>query len=126
MRNKRYATIEKRFKMYDRELYVAYDEDLVPRTNNNLELFNNTLKRPIRKNMGQKFSWFYIEHLGEYIAYFHNIMKEQWRVVVSATVACSHTVEVNAKKRAPPAAAAALHGGGARGHGPKAQAADQR
>jgi len=78
--DKRYHTIQKRFKMYDRELYVAYDSEWVPRTNNDLEYFNNTVKLPIRKNRGQKSSWFYMEHLGESIAFQQNFNKASYDV----------------------------------------------
>ena len=65
---------KKRFKMYDRELYTCYDNKFVPRTNNNLEDFNHCLKRPIRKRQGRKESWFYVEHQGAAVAYYHNLL----------------------------------------------------
>lgn len=68
-------TLKKRFKMYDNELYVAYDNVFVPRTNNDLEYFNNRLKRPIRKTQGRKESWFFIEHQGVSVALYHNLIK---------------------------------------------------
>lgn len=66
--------VEKRFRMYKKELYIAYDNKFVPRTNNDLEDFNNCLKRPIRKRQGRKKSWFYVEHQGESVAYYHNLL----------------------------------------------------
>jgi len=69
-----YKVVKKRFKMYDKELYVSYDNEFVPRTNNDLEDFNNRLKRPIRKGQGRKDSWFYIEHQGEPSTYYHNLL----------------------------------------------------
>jgi len=69
-----YEIVKKWFKMYENELYVAYDNKFVPRTNNDLEDFNNCLKRPIRKGQGRKESWFYVEHQGESAAYYHNIL----------------------------------------------------
>ncbi|MHA1380962.1 MAG: hypothetical protein ACTSRG_21555 [Candidatus Helarchaeota archaeon] len=48
-----YKILKKRFKMYENELYITYDNEFVPRTNNNLEDFNNCLKRPIRKRTRQ-------------------------------------------------------------------------
>ena len=45
---------KKRFKMYEHELYIAYDNKFVPRTNNDPEDFNNCLKRPIRKGQGKR------------------------------------------------------------------------
>ncbi len=61
----RFSTIIKRFKMYDKELYHSYDNEWVPRTNDDEEDFNHVIKRPIRKQMGRKDSWFYVEHQGE-------------------------------------------------------------
>jgi len=69
-----YKIVEKRFRMYKKELYISYDNKFVPRTNNDLEDFNNCLKRPIRKGQGRKKSWFYVEHQGESVAYYHNIL----------------------------------------------------
>ena len=69
-----YKIMEKRFRMYDAELYISYDNKLVPRTNNDLEDFNNCLKRPIRKGQGRRESWFYVEHQGASVAYYHNIL----------------------------------------------------
>jgi hypothetical protein len=69
-----YRIVEKRFRMYEKELYACYDNKYVPRTNNDLEDFNNHLKRPIRKGQGRKQSWFYIEHQGEHAAYYHNLL----------------------------------------------------
>ncbi len=69
-----YRIVEKRFKMYKKELYISYDNKYVPRTNNDLEDFNNCLKRPIRKGQGKKHSWFYVEHQGESVAYYHNLL----------------------------------------------------
>ena len=69
-----YKIVEKRFRMYEKELYVSYDNEHVPRTNNDLEDFNNRLKRPIRKGQGRKQSWFYVEHQGESVAYYHNLL----------------------------------------------------
>lgn len=69
-----YKNVKKRFKMYENELYIAYDNVFVPRTNNDLEDFNNCLKRPIRKGQGRKESWFYVEHQGESAAYYHNML----------------------------------------------------
>ena len=69
-----YRIVEKRFRMYENELYICYDNKYVPRTNNNLEAFNNCLKRPIRKGQGKKQSWFYVEHQGESAAYYHNFL----------------------------------------------------
>lgn len=66
--------VEKRFRMYKKELYISYDNKFVPRTNNDLEDFNNCLKRPIRKGQGRKKSWFYVEHQGESVAYYHNLL----------------------------------------------------
>ncbi|MBA7655629.1 hypothetical protein ES703_63535 [subsurface metagenome] len=69
-----YKIVEKRFRMYKKELYISYDNKFVPRTNNDLEDFNNCLKRPIRKGQGRKKSWFYVEHQGESAAYYHNLL----------------------------------------------------
>lgn len=69
-----YKIVEKRFKMYENELYIAYDNKFVPRTNNDLEDFNNCLKRPIRKGQGKRESWFYVEHQGVSATYYHNIL----------------------------------------------------
>ncbi|HMF30899.1 MAG TPA: hypothetical protein VKK79_05775 [Candidatus Lokiarchaeia archaeon] len=69
------ATLEKRFTMYDNELYVAYDHEYVPRTNNALEAFNNHVKRPIRKGMGKMESWFYVEHQGVAATYYQNLVR---------------------------------------------------
>ena len=69
-----YKIVEKRFRMYKKELYISYDNKFVPRTNNDLEDFNNCLKRPIRKGQGRKKSWFYVEHQGESVAYYHNLL----------------------------------------------------
>jgi len=75
-----YQTIPKRFNMYDRELYYAYDNKWVPRTNNDQEDFNHIIKRPIRKNMGRKDSWFYVEHLGEGVALQQNLFGNAHKV----------------------------------------------
>ena len=69
-----YKIVEKRFRMYQNELYVSYDNKFVPRTNNDLEDFNNCLKRPIRKGQGKRESWFYVEHQGVSATYYHNIL----------------------------------------------------
>ncbi len=69
-----YKIVEKRFRMYDNELYICYDNKYVPRTNNDLEDFNNRLKRPIRKGQGKKQSWFYVEHQGVSATYYHNLL----------------------------------------------------
>lgn len=69
-----YKIVEKRFRMYERELYICYDNEYVSRTNNDLEDFNNRLKRPIRKGQGKKQSWFYVEHQGESATYYHNLL----------------------------------------------------
>lgn len=69
------ATLEKRFKMYDNELYVTYDHEYVPRTNNALETFNNHVKRPIRKGLGKMESWFYVEHQGVAATYYQNLVR---------------------------------------------------
>ena len=61
--------------MYINELYIAYDNDSVPRTNSDLEDFNNGLKRAIRKGQGKKESWFYVEHQGSSVAYYHDLLK---------------------------------------------------
>ncbi len=63
-----------RLDYYGRELYVAYDNSHVPRTNNALEDFNKAVKRPIRKCRGQKDSWFYLEHDAEGVATYHNLL----------------------------------------------------
>lgn len=72
--------VKKRFTMYENELYVAYDNVFVPRTNNDLEDFNNCLKRPIRKGQGKRESWFYVEHQGVSAAYYHNLLNAPHRV----------------------------------------------
>jgi len=69
-----YKIVEKRFRMYENELYICYDNKYVPRTNNDLEDFNNHLKRPIRKGQGKKQSWFYVEHQGVSATYYHNLL----------------------------------------------------
>ncbi len=69
-----YKIVEKRFRMYKKELYISYDNKFVPRRNNDLEDFNNCLKRPIKKGQGRKQSWFYVEHQGESAAYYHNLI----------------------------------------------------
>jgi hypothetical protein len=69
-----YKIVEKRFRMYENELHVCYDNKYVPRTNNDLEDFNSHLKRPIRKGQGRKQSWFYVEHQGESATYYHNLL----------------------------------------------------
>jgi len=69
-----YKIVEKRFRMYENELYVCYDNKYVPRTNNDLEDFNNRLKRPIRKGQGRMQSWFYVEHQGVSATYYHNLL----------------------------------------------------
>lgn len=69
-----YKIAEKRFRMYENELYNCYNNKYVPRTNNDLENFNNRLKRPIRKGQGRRQSWFYVEHQGESTAYYHNLL----------------------------------------------------
>ena len=66
--------LAKRLAAYDHELYVAYDNPHVPRTNNDLESFNKAVKRPIRKCRGQKDSWFYLEHDGEGVAAYCNLL----------------------------------------------------
>lgn len=66
---------KKRFKMYDRELYIAYDNDYIPRTNNDLENFNHDVKRPIRKRMGKKDSWTFLERQGVPVVIYHNLIK---------------------------------------------------
>jgi len=69
-----YAELSWRLEYYDRELYVAYDNPHVPRTNNALEDFNKAVKRPIRKCRGQKDSWFYLEHDAAGVATYHNLL----------------------------------------------------
>lgn len=69
-----YEIMKKRFERYEEELYVAYDNKFVPRTNNDLEAFNNCLKRPIRKGQGRKKSWFYVEHQGVPATFYHNLL----------------------------------------------------
>ena len=69
-----YIILKKRFMMYENELYICYDNTFIPRTNNDLEDFNNRLKRPIRKGQGMRESWFYVEHQGEPAAMFHNLL----------------------------------------------------
>jgi hypothetical protein len=83
-----YAIVKKRFKMYENELYIAYDNKFVPRTNNDLEDFNNCLKRPIRKRQGKRESWFYVEHQGVSATYYHNILNAP-HVVGGAAISCS-------------------------------------
>ena len=83
-----YEIMKKRFKMYENELYVAYDNKYVPRTNNDLEDFNNCLKRPIRKGQGKRESWFYVEHQGVSATYYHNILNAP-HVVGGAEISCS-------------------------------------
>jgi len=83
-----HAIVKKRFKMYENELYVAYDNKYVPRTNNDLEDFNNCLKRPIRKGQGKRESWFYVEHQGVSATYYHNILNAP-HVVGGAYISCS-------------------------------------
>jgi len=75
-----YKIMEKRFRMYDAELYIAYDNKYVPRTNNDLEDFNNCLKRPIRKGQGKRESWFYVEHQGESAGFYHNLLNASHNV----------------------------------------------
>ncbi|MHA1292198.1 MAG: hypothetical protein ACTSQJ_05965 [Promethearchaeota archaeon] len=75
-----YKIVEKRFRMYENELYISYDNKFVPRTNNDLEDFNNCLKRPIRKGQGKRESWFYVEHQGVAAAYYHNILNASHKV----------------------------------------------
>lgn len=67
--------LKKRFKMYDRELYIAYDNDYIPRTNNDLEKFNHDVKRPIRKRIGKKDSWTFLERQGVSVVSYHNLIK---------------------------------------------------
>lgn len=74
------AIVKKRFKMYENELYIAYDNVFVPRTNNDLEDFNNCLKRPIRKGQGKRESWFYVEHQGVSATYYHNVLNAPHKV----------------------------------------------
>ena len=83
-----HAIVKKRFKMYENELYIAYDNKFVPRTNNDLEDFNNCLKRPIRKGQGKRESWFYVEHQGVSATYYHNILNAP-HVVGGADISCS-------------------------------------
>jgi len=83
-----YEIVKKRFKMYEHELYIAYDNKFVPRTNNDLEDFNNCLKRPIRKGQGKRESWFYVEHQGVSATYFHNILNAP-HMVGGADISCS-------------------------------------
>ena len=83
-----YTIIKKRFKMYENELYVAYHNKYVPRTNNDLEDLNNWLKRPIRKGQGKRESWFYVEHQGVSATYYHNILNAP-HVVEGADISCS-------------------------------------
>jgi len=83
-----YKIVKKRFKMYENELYIAYDNKYVPRTNNDLEDFNNCLKRPIRKGQGKRESWFYVEHQGVSATYYHNILNAP-HVVGGAEISCS-------------------------------------
>ncbi len=85
---KTYKIVKKRFQMYEHELYVAYDNNYVPRTNNDLEDFNNCLKRPIRKGQGRRESWFYVEHQGVSATYYHNILNAP-HVVGGADISCS-------------------------------------
>ncbi|MHA1730865.1 MAG: hypothetical protein ACTSU5_02930 [Promethearchaeota archaeon] len=66
--------LEKRFKRYNGELYMANNDDRAPRTNNDLKYFNKRVKRPIRKNHGQEASWFYLEHEGAAVALYHNLL----------------------------------------------------
>ncbi|MHA1150609.1 MAG: hypothetical protein ACTSR8_20505 [Promethearchaeota archaeon] len=75
-----YHVVKKRFKMYENELYIAYDNVFVPRTNNDLEDFNNCLKRPIRKGQGKRESWFYVELQGVSATYYHNILNAPHKV----------------------------------------------
>ena len=74
--------------MYENELYVAYHNKYVPRTNNDLEDLNNWLKRPIRKGQGKRESWFYVEHQGVSATYYHNILNAP-HVVEGADISCS-------------------------------------
>jgi len=69
-----YKTVERRFRMYENELYNCYDNKYMPQTNNALKNFNNHLKCPIQKGQGKKQSWFYMEHQGESTAYYHNLL----------------------------------------------------
>ena len=85
------AEMEKRFHKYDRELYVAYDNQYVPRTNNNQEDFNNGLKRYIRKGQGKMNSWFHVEHQGIPTAYYQNLV--QAAHVVGGTSISSETMQ---------------------------------
>jgi len=83
-----YEIVKKRFRMYENELYIAYNNKFVPRTNNDLEDFNNCLKRPIRKGQGKRESWFYVEHQGVSATYYHNILNAP-HVVGGANISCS-------------------------------------
>lgn len=83
-----YEIVKKRFKMYENELYIAYNNKFVPRTNNDLEDFNNCLKRPIRKGQGKRESWFYVEHQGVSATYYHNILNAP-HVVGGANISCT-------------------------------------
>ena len=83
-----YEVVKKRFKRYENELYVCYDNKYVPRTNNDLEDFNNCLKRPIRKGQGKRESWFYVEHQGVSATFYHNILNAP-HVVGGADISCS-------------------------------------
>jgi len=67
--------LKKRFKMYERELYIAYDNEYLPRTNNDLEDFNHDIKRPIRKRMGKKDSWTFLERQGISVVSYRNLIK---------------------------------------------------
>ncbi|MGV9206073.1 MAG: hypothetical protein ACOC44_18860, partial [Promethearchaeia archaeon] len=85
---KTYKIVKKRFQMYVHELYVAYDNNYVLRKNNDLEDFNNCLKRPLRKGQGRKESWFYVEHQGVSAIYYHNILNAP-HIVGGADISCS-------------------------------------
>ena len=61
--------------MYNKELYHSYDNEWVPRTNDDEENFNHIIKRPIRKQMGRKDSWFYMEHQGNGITFQQNLVR---------------------------------------------------
>ncbi|MFO8017737.1 MAG: hypothetical protein R6U96_03825 [Promethearchaeia archaeon] len=67
--------LKKRFKRYDGELYIAYDDENIPRTNNDLEDFNHDVKRSIRKRMGRKDSWTFLEHQGVSVVNYHNLIR---------------------------------------------------
>ncbi|MHA1273759.1 MAG: hypothetical protein ACTSQS_10020 [Promethearchaeota archaeon] len=69
-----YKIAEKRFRMYENDLYNCYNNKYITPTNNDLKIFNNRLKRLIRKGQGRKQSWFYVEHQGESTAYYHNLL----------------------------------------------------